>query len=134
MAIPVLSTPMPRYIKNHHSSPKIYSYISSIPKAAIFICFNVTNSTRYLSWYSDWLQVGLPKGKRSSPGRVKNFHFCISFRPALGPTQPPINGYQGLFPPGVKRQGREANDLPPTSAEVKKTWIYTSTPLYVFMS
>jgi hypothetical protein len=31
------------------------------------------------------------------------------------------------------------NDLgscnsPPTSAEVKKTWIYTSTPLYAFMA
>jgi hypothetical protein len=36
--------------------------------------------------------------------------------------------------PGVKRQRREANDSPPTSAEVKKMWIYTSTPLYVFMA
>jgi hypothetical protein len=26
------------------------------------------------------------------------------------------------------------NNLPPTSAEVKKMWIYTSTPLYVFMA
>jgi hypothetical protein len=29
----------------------------------------------------------------------------------------------------VKRPEREANDSP-TSAEVKKTWIYTSTPSY----
>jgi hypothetical protein len=35
---------------------------------------------------------------------------------------------------GVKRQGREANHLPPTSAEAKKTWIYTSTPRNVFMA
>jgi hypothetical protein len=35
---------------------------------------------------------------------------------------------------GVKRQGREADHSPPTSAEVKKMWIYTSTPLYVFMA
>jgi hypothetical protein len=28
--------------------------------------------------------------------------------------------------------GREADHSPPTSAEVKKMWIYTSTPLYVF--
>jgi hypothetical protein len=27
----------------------------------------------------------------------------------------------------VKRPGREADHSPPTSAEVKKTWIYTST-------
>jgi hypothetical protein len=36
--------------------------------------------------------------------------------------------------PGVKRPKREADHSPPTSAEVKKTWIYTSTPPYVFMA
>jgi hypothetical protein len=36
----------------------------------------------------------------SSPGRVKNFHLSISSRLALGSTQPPINGYRGLFPGG----------------------------------
>jgi hypothetical protein len=29
---------------------------------------------------------------------------------------------------GVKQQGREADHSPPTIAEVKKTWFYTSTP------
>jgi hypothetical protein len=28
----------------------------------------------------------------------------------------------------AKRPGREADDSPPSSAEVKKVWIYTSTP------
>jgi hypothetical protein len=42
-------------------------------------------------------------------------------------------GTGGSFP-GVKRQGHEADHSPPTSAEVKKMWIYTSTALYVFMS
>jgi hypothetical protein len=42
-------------------------------------------------------------------------------------------GTGGSFP-GVKRYGREADHSPPTSAEVKKMWIYTSTPLYVFMA
>jgi hypothetical protein len=42
-------------------------------------------------------------------------------------------GTGGSFP-GVMRQGREADHSPPTSAEVKKTWIYTSTPPYVFMA
>jgi hypothetical protein len=36
--------------------------------------------------------------------------------------------------PGAKRQGREADHSPPTSTEVKKMWIYTSTPPYVFMA
>jgi hypothetical protein len=33
----------------------------------------------------------------------------------------------------LKRQGNEADDSPPTSAVVKKTWIYKPTSLYVFM-
>jgi hypothetical protein len=36
--------------------------------------------------------------------------------------------------PRVKRQGREADHSLPTSAEVKKMWIYTSTPPYAFMA
>jgi hypothetical protein len=35
---------------------------------------------------------------------------------------------------GVRRPGREADHSPPASAEVKKTWIYTSTPPYAFMA
>jgi hypothetical protein len=42
-------------------------------------------------------------------------------------------GNGGSFP-GVKRKGREADHSPPASAEVKKMWIYTSTPPYVFMA
>jgi hypothetical protein len=36
--------------------------------------------------------------------------------------------------PGVKRQGREANHSLPTIAEIKETWIYTSTLPYAFMA
>jgi hypothetical protein len=36
--------------------------------------------------------------------------------------------------PRIKRQGREADLSPPTSAEVKEMWFYTSTPLYAFMA
>jgi hypothetical protein len=40
----------------------------------------------------------------------------------------------GALSPGVKRSGREADHSTPTSAEVKKTWVYTSTPPYAFMA
>jgi hypothetical protein len=33
-----------------------------------------------------------------------------------------------------KRLGREADHSPPTSAEIKKISIYTSTPPYAFMA
>jgi hypothetical protein len=65
----------------------------------------------------------------SSLSKVKHFHFSISSRPTLGSTQPPIK-----WVPGVKRQGREADHSSPTSAEVKKMWIYTFTLLFVFMA
>jgi hypothetical protein len=51
-----------------------------------------------------------------------------------GPRSLLFSGYRGDVSPGLKRQGREADHLPPTSAEVKKLWIYTSTPLYAFMA
>jgi hypothetical protein len=50
-----------------------------------------------------------------------------------GPPSLLSNSYGG-FSPEVKRPGREADRLPPTRAEVKKTWIYTSTPPYVLMA
>jgi hypothetical protein len=39
-----------------------------------------------------------------------------------------------VFSPGVKQLGREADHSSPTSDEVKNTWMYTSNPLYVFMT
>jgi hypothetical protein len=69
------------------------------------------------------------------PGPVgsKNFQFSMSSRPALGSTLPPIQWVPGALSPGIKRPGREANHSPPAIAEVKKMWIYTSTPPYAFM-
>jgi hypothetical protein len=64
----------------------------------------------------------------------KNFHFSTSSRPALGPTQPPIQWISEALSPGIKRPGREDDHSPPTSAEVKKVWIYISTPPYAFMA
>jgi hypothetical protein len=40
----------------------------------------------------------------------------------------------GVSFPGRKRPEREADHSPPTIAEVKKTWVYTSTPPYAFMA
>jgi hypothetical protein len=70
----------------------------------------------------------------SNPGRVKNIHYYIPSRPALDSTQPPIQGVEGALSPWVKRPGREAGHLPPTSAEFKETSMYTSTQPYVFMA
>jgi hypothetical protein len=40
----------------------------------------------------------------------------------------------GALSSGVKRPVREADQSPPTSTEMKNTWIYTSTPPYVYVA
>jgi hypothetical protein len=84
------------------------------------------------SRYSDWLRAVRSRGRSSSPGRVKNFLFSTSPRPALGSTQPPIQWVPWALSPWVKRPRREADHSSPTSAEVKKMCIYTSSPPYAY--
>jgi hypothetical protein len=44
-----------------------------------------------------------PRGRSSSPGGGKNFHFSMLSRPALGFTQPPTQWMPGALSPGVNR-------------------------------
>jgi hypothetical protein len=67
-----------------------------------------------------------------SLGRVKNFHFSMSFRVALRPTQLPTQWVPGALTQVVKWPWHEADYSPPTSAEVKKTWIYIFNSSYFF--
>jgi hypothetical protein len=60
--------------------------------------------------------------------------FSKSSREALRPTQPPIQWVPGDLSLRIKKQEREADHSPPTSAEVKKIWIYTPTSQYAFMA
>jgi hypothetical protein len=46
---------------------------------------------------------------------------------------PSLQYVQGGSFHGVKQHRHESGHLPPTNAEVKNTWIYTSTPSYAFM-
>jgi hypothetical protein len=98
------------------------------------VCCCIGFATVQCSSYSDWLWAGWLRGRSLSPSRVKNFLLSMSPRPALGATQPPIEWVAGAVSLGARRPGREADHSPPTSAKVKKTWIYTSTPSYVFMA
>jgi hypothetical protein len=55
-------------------------------------------------------------GSRYKPGM---FLSCAAFRPALGPTKPPVQRAPGALSPEVKWPGREADHSPTSSAEVK---------------
>jgi hypothetical protein len=50
------------------------------------------------------------------------FLFTTASRPALEPTQPPIQWVLGALSLGVKRPGREADHSPPSTVEVENAW------------
>jgi hypothetical protein len=64
--------------------------------------------------------AGRPRGRSSNPCKVKNFLCSTSSRPALRPTQPPIQWVLGALSPGAKRPGREADHSPLTVSEGTK--------------
>jgi hypothetical protein len=70
--------------------------------------------------------------RSSIPGGVRNFLHVVQTGSGAHPASYPVcTG--GSFP-GAKTARREADHSPPASAEVKKMWIYTSTPPYAFMA
>jgi len=50
------------------------------------------------------------------------FFLVTVSRPALGPTQTPIQWVRGALTPAVKRLGRETHHSPPPRTEVKNAW------------
>jgi len=63
---------------------------------------------------------------------VRDATYVIHF--VLGPTLPPIQWVPRALSLGVKRPGSATDHSSPSSAEVKKSWSYTSTPQYAFMA
>jgi hypothetical protein len=51
-------------------------------------------------------------GRDSIPGGSNSFSFTPAFKPALGPTQPPIHWVSEVISPRVKRPGRKAEHSP----------------------
>jgi hypothetical protein len=59
------------------------------------------------------------------------FLLSTASRPALGPTQPPIQSVPGVLSPGVKRPGRDADHSPPSRAEFKKSGATPTLPTHL---
>jgi hypothetical protein len=96
----------------------------------IIIFFFASGITERRQWYS----AGLDDDGFESRQGLGIFLFTTASRPAFGPTQPPIQWVTWALFLGLKRPGRETDYWPPSSAEVKNAWSYTSTPpQYAFM-
>jgi hypothetical protein len=95
-----------------------------------YLCWH--HQPEWLSRYSDWLRDGQPSGQSSSPGRGNIFLISTESRPALGPIQPHVQWVTESISPGVKRPGREADQSPPSSAEIKNA--EATTPLLLMFS
>jgi hypothetical protein len=76
---------------------------------------------------------GLEVGVRVLAGSRIFSSPCVPDR-LWDPPNLPIQWALGALFLGVKRAEREADHSPPTSVEVKKTWICTSTPPHAFMA
>jgi hypothetical protein len=74
----------------------------------------------------DWLWAERQSDRYLSPDRVKNFPLTVQTGCGAHPASYPTG--TGALSLGVKHQGLQAYHSPPTSAEVKKMWVYTSTP------
>jgi hypothetical protein len=81
------------------------SHINPVRSLTTSLCrihFNIILSTSPIqhSQYSDWLRSERPRGRISSPGRVKNFLFSKSSRLSLGSIQRPTKWVPGALSPG----------------------------------
>jgi hypothetical protein len=84
------------------------------------------------SRYSDALRTGRRRGLSSSPVKVKNFlHIVQTGSGAHTASYPLDSGSNSLK---VNQPGREAAHSHPTSAEVRKMYVYKSISAYALMT
>jgi hypothetical protein len=76
-----------------------------------------------------WTAEG--SGFQSRYGQEFSLLHVVQTGPGVHPASYPM-GTGDSFP-GAKWKEREVDHSPSTIAEVKRTWLYTSTPPYVFM-
>jgi hypothetical protein len=124
----------------HLNKYKFYSEQFSSPTYQLqTCCFLWLNSILYIySYYivntksAQRLATGWTTEGSEFESRLRQeFSLLQVVQTDSGATQSFIWWVLGTLSPGVKRPGREADNLPPT---IKKMLIYTSTPPYAFMA
>jgi hypothetical protein len=122
-----------------------------VPLADILNTSNMNTLRKFLCYHFLLATVVVERGRDSSVGIETGYglddsgvgvRVSVGSRILSSPRRPDrlwgppslrSKGFRG-FSPGVKRLECEADHPLPTSVEVKKTCIYTSTPPYVFMA
>jgi hypothetical protein len=108
------------YIQLLIRTPCLVSFFSTLVR-------NISRSDKYLE-----CSVGIATGY-GLDGRGIGVRFPVGVRIFFSP-RPPIQRVMEALSPEIKRPGRESDHSTPASVEIKNTWIYTSTPPYVFMA
>lgn len=94
----------------------LYFNVCSCPLLLFVFQFSLSELSSHNFWYSCWLRAGGQKGSRQG----QEFPFFRIAQTGLEPTHPPIQCIARALSPWVKLPEREAEHLPPPSAEMKK--------------
>jgi hypothetical protein len=132
---------------NFHLNERKYANKVTMLFVPVYIC-PLSNVTPVEAILNTILFNILISGRRSRDSSVGMDEWGVGFRVPIGsrifsspclqtdsrahPVSYPL--VPGTLSSGVKRQGREADHSLPTSAEMKKMWIYTYTPSFIFMA
>jgi hypothetical protein len=108
----------------------------------LYFSLSCEHSLRILRYFiigaglAQWYIAGLRAGRSGVriPIEAGNYSLHHRVQTGSGAHPPPIQWVPGVISLGVKRPGRKADHSPPSSAEVKNAWSYTSTPAYAFMA
>jgi hypothetical protein len=84
-------------------------------------------------WGSFSVASSRPEGLDFESWWGKDFSLLHVVQTGSG-AQPPVQWMAMALFQVLKRPGSGSEHSPPTSAEVKRTWMYISTPPYVFMA
>jgi hypothetical protein len=108
---------------------------TNVSNVCVSVCLTLLMPCILNSWgfrISQWYDIGLDDWGFESQQGLEIFLFTTMSRPALGPTQPPIQWVPGALSLGVKQLGCEVDHTPLSSAEVKE-WIelYLHSPICV---
>jgi len=81
--------------------------------------------------WPSWVGAQLKKHRDKFTFTMHNNPLSPPLRPdrLWGPPNLQSNGNQGALSLGIQRLGREADYSPPSSAEIRNAWGYTSTPI-----